>query len=220
MKKLIVFCLLVLSFSKTNAQAPLPEEGHPSLAWHMGNLTLTDGLSIKGLIKYDLRAEAVHLKTEGTIRTFMSNQIVRFDFLQANIKRERKFITIPFEEKGGYKRPKLFEVLYENEISLLAREEDNLSNWTKSDPSGVTGLRSSRSNHYAMRHRRTLPMNYDYYLLDQDKKVKPVRRGAKGVARSFDDHYEKMRSYTKRNKLNTKTLEGMISLVSYYNALD
>lgn len=182
--------------------------------WCSGSIVLNNGTSIEGELKYDLEAEAVHLKLDGTIRTFVANQIVGFNFLQPEVDRKRYFITLPFEAKGGYKRPKLFEVAYTNEVSLLVREENPYSTWTTMDPS--QDLDPVRR--YV--RRRTL-LEFDYYLSDKEGNVTMIKnKGAKAVTRSFDNHHKRLKDYIKSEKLKVKQLNDLVKLVHYYNVIE
>ena len=161
MKKIIVFSLVLASLSEISAQDTWSILEHPSQVWHTGQVLLNDGGLVKGLIKYDLASDAVHFDLDGTTRTYVANQITRFSFFQLSIKANRHFIALPFSEKGDYKRPKLFEIIYEAETSLLAREETLYSNWTKLDPDGIDGIKRTRFNGY----------NYDYFLVEQNEEI-------------------------------------------------
>ncbi|MFY0594278.1 hypothetical protein [Roseivirga sp.] len=228
MKRLAIVLFFTASFLEVNAQLStdvveqmlersIPKGsqklyGHPSQLWHEGEIVLNDGKAINGKIKYDLAADAVHFDLDGAIRTFVANQIKQFVFFQESIKGKRYFVTIPFAERGNYKRPKLFEIFYSNGTSLLAREEEILSNWTIKDPQSVDGLSRIR--------RAGRNYGYDYFLAGQDGELRKVGNGVKGVVRSFHGHHKKLRTFIKSKKLNVKETWGMVSLVEYYNTLD
>ncbi|WP_141719742.1 hypothetical protein [Roseivirga misakiensis] len=186
--------------------------GHPSQVWHEGEIFLKDGERITGRIKYDLTADAVHFDLKGATRTFVANQIQQFFFFQEANKTKRYFITLPFAERGNYKRPKLFEIFYSGDVSLLAREEAIFSNWSIRDPEGVGGVRPVRTA-----GSRT---NYDFFLIDKKGEVQMIGKGVKKVVRSFKGHHKQLRTFIKSNKLDVKNAWGMINLVEYYNTLE
>ena len=117
-KSFLTALLLLISLSMGKAQKL--EYGFPSQAWHTGELTLNDGITLEGKIKYDLETDALHLNSGGNTRTYVANQIEKFHIYQRDIKRQREFISIPFETKAGYKRPKFFEIVYQNATALSA----------------------------------------------------------------------------------------------------
>lgn len=205
--------LLVFAVSFNLGLSQKLEYGFPSQAWHKGDLTLNDGTNLDGLIKYDLESDAVHLNIDGNTRTYVANQVEKFKIYQRDVKRLRDFITIPFETKAGYKRPKFFEIVYQNETSLLAREINSYSNQTKVNSLATHGV--------GRLHRvRVGVVNYDYYLVDQQGNLKSVGKGVRGVLRAFDSHQEELKSYIRSNKLKVKEKEDMVKLVTHYNNLD
>ena len=186
------------------------EYGFPSQAWHTGELTLNDGITLEGKIKYDLETDALHLNSGGNTRTYVANQIEKFHIYQRDIKRQREFISIPFETKAGYKRPKFFEIVYQNATSLLVREVNSFSNQTRVNPLATHGV--------GRLHRvRVGVVNYDYFLVDNQGNLKLVDKGVKGVARSFENHQKELKSFIRANKLRVKEIDDMIKLVTFYN---
>ena len=94
-KSAILLVLIFLSLATVYAQSGQ----FPSQVWHKGNIYLTDGITLSGLIKYDLESNLVQLQSP------------------------RRFYSLPYAINGEYETPTFFEVLTEgNDIVLLCRE--------------------------------------------------------------------------------------------------
>lgn len=204
--------LLIIVFAFNFGIAQKLEYGFPSQAWHSGSLTLNDGTIIEGKIKYDLESDMLHLNVGGNTRTYVASQIEKFSVFQRDIKRQRDFVSIPFETKSGYKRPKLFELVYQNNISLFVREVNSYSNQTRVNPLATNGVGRLHAVRVGV-------VNYKYYLANDKGSLKPVDKGVKGVSRSFDNYQREIRSFIRSNKLKVKEIEDMVKVVSYYNTL-
>lgn len=216
MKRITLFFLITVIASALCASEIESRGGMQE--WYPGSIVLKEGETLEGEIKYDLRSDAVHLRVNQLIRTFVANQITGFNITQVDVEGKRFFISMPFEVNGGYKRPKLFEVIYINEVSLLGREEDAYSTWTTLDPTvDLTMIRRRAGRRYSSRYATS---NYDYFLSDNKGGITLMKRGVKGVTRSFDDHHKELKTYIRRNKLNIKSVYDMAKIVDYYNNIE
>ena len=101
--------LLLLMTESINAQF----YNFPSESWHRGDLVLSDGNILEGSIKYDLEADAIQLNYDNKILTYAANQLKQFRVFQEDIREYRVFYSIPYVTEYGYKRPKLFELIFE-----------------------------------------------------------------------------------------------------------
>ena len=216
MKRITLFLMITIIASALAAKEIHSNNGMQE--WYPGSIVLKEGETLEGEIKYDLRADAVHLRVNQVIRTFVANQITGFNITQVDVEGKRFFISMPFEATGGYKRPKLFEVIYINEVSLLGREEDAYSTWTTLDPSiDLANSRRRVGRRYSSRYATS---NYDYFLSDNKGGITIMKRGVKGVTRAFDNYHKELKTYIRRNKLNIKSVYDMAKIVDYYNSIE
>ncbi|MFT7149234.1 MAG: hypothetical protein ACI82Q_001091 [Nonlabens sp.] len=187
----------------------------PSEMWHVGDVVLTDGNKLEGTIKYDVLGDVIQIDLDEKIQTFAANQIQQFRIFQEDIARYRVFYTIPFLNKNGYRRPSFFELIFEGETSLLAREMILITTRPPSD-SYFSGGR--RYDPYAMQ-RNTRILDHELFLMNSDGKITQLNKKRKDVIYSFDDKYTELKKIIKSNRLKMNNIDDVAILVAEYNKL-
>jgi len=205
-----VFLLSALSVQAQNFGFQFPSE-----MWHKGEVILADGNTMQGTIKYDILGDVIQVNRDDKIQTFAANQIQQFKILQEDIGRFRSFYTIPYLNKNGYRRPKFFELIFEGETSLLAREMILITTRPPRDPYFSRGL---RYNPYAG-SRSVRILDHDLFLMNSKGKITPLNKKRKDVIYSFDDKYTDLKKIIKSNRLKMNNIDDVATLVAEYNKL-
>ena len=94
----------------------------PSEIFHEGKAILISGDTIKGKVKYDMLNDMVQVISKGVVHTLTARKLLYFIIFDETVDMYRTFYAIPYNIQPNYKVPRLFEVLYEGQLSLLARE--------------------------------------------------------------------------------------------------
>lgn len=215
MRYIIGGLLLVLFCGNLSAQRLRFQ--FPSEMWHLGELTLKDGNKLEGAIKYDLQADAIQLNVNERIQTFAANQLEKFRIFQEDIGQYRTFYSIPYMNENGYKRPKLFELVFEGNTSLLAREFISITTRTSRNPY-FRG--STRFDPYGgARSTKVRFLDHNLYLVNQDGKISLLGSSRKDVIYSFEGKHSELRRFIKKERLKMDKIEDVASLVQHYNQL-
>ena len=209
---LVSFMVLLLSSAVAQRQsAQFPEE-----MWHLGELTLRDESILKGEVKYDLQADLIQLNTGRRIRTYAANQLNKFRIFQENTGRHRTFYSIPYTNENGYRRPKLFELVFNGNTSLLAREFIAVTRRNVGPP--VQNFFSFRQNPMITSTERIL--KHRLYLINKEGKIQMLGSKRKDVIHSFESNHKELKKFIRKNRLKMGNIEDITTLVRYYNQLD
>lgn len=204
MKKLILTSLLFpLCVSILSAQQYFPSE-----VWHEGTVTTVDGDNFRGKIKYNLEADLIQFSANNTIKTFSAKKILFFEIFDAEYGRYREFYALPYQVSQNYKTPRLFEVLYENTLTLLCREEVVQQTSSIYDPFYY-------GNQFVTRYR----LDYDYYFLDQKGNIEYFSQKKDDLYEMFPRNKPEVAKYIKQNKLKPDRQRDLVRVTAYYNSL-
>jgi len=195
----LIFALLSLS---------VISQEFPSELLHEGKVTLVNGDTLEGKIKYDLENDLIQIVVNNTIQTFSARKIAFFSIYDASVDMFRTFYSIPYEIQPNYEIPLLFEVLYEGRLSLLAREVIV----TETVPQYSYAYRSS------MNMTRT-KLAYEFYFLDQKGNFVKYDLKKPQLYELMSRKEPQIKSYIKKNKLKTDSRRDLIRITAYYNAL-
>ena len=204
MKKLFL-CNFLLLATLTIVQA----QYYPAEVWHEGKLTTIDGDTYRGKIKYNLEADVLQLSTNNTIQTYSAKKILFFEIFDAEYGRYREFYALPYQVSQNYKTPMIFEVLYENTLTLLCREE------VVQETIPVYGYYSYYGNRYATRYR----LNYNYYFLDHDGNIQYYSQKKDDLYEVLKKNKPEVEKYMKKNKLKPDRQRDLVRITAYYNSL-
>ena len=180
----------------------------PSELLHEGKVTLVNGDTLKGKIKYDLENDLIQIVVNNTIQTFSARKIAFFSIYDASVDMYRSFYSIPYEIQPNYEIPLLFEVLYEGQLSLLAREVIV----TETVPQYSYAYRSS------VNMTRT-KLAYEFYFLDQKGNFVKYNLKKPQLYELMSRKEPQIKNYIKKNKLKTDSRRDIVRITAYYNAL-
>lgn len=213
------FALYILVFSLVGTL--LQAQEFPSKVFHRGEALMFDGSLKKGMIKYDLEADAILLQdsTKEGIETISAINLKAFRLLPTQNKPSRLFYVLPFQNETGYNRPKIFEVLLEDKFSLVAREYIVV----RSRPVNSSFVRMSRFDPFYSPHLddmyRQAYLSYYLYLVSPEGKVVELGSKKKDILSVFDGYYNELNSYVKDENLKMGSLDDVLQLIKYYNEL-
>ena len=180
----------------------------PSEMMHEGKVVLINGDTLKGKLKYDFENDLIQIILNGTIQTFSSRKIHFFQIYDETVDMFRNFYSIPYEVQPNYEIPLIFEVLYEGQLSLLAREQIV----TETVPQYSYAYRSS------VNMTRTR-LSYDFYFLDQKGNFTKYDLKKPQLFELMSRKEPQIKSYIKKNKLKTDSRRDLVRITAYYNAL-
>ncbi len=215
MRKFILLTLVCLSLEV------FAQQTFPSQVFHAGEVILNDGTRYRGLIQYDLGSDVILFReaTAKGLATFNANQFKTFKINQEDVEKTRVFYTLPYREDNGYRRPKIFEALYQGETSLVGREY--IIERTRPISQGFA-RRSLYDPFYDPFDRRftTKYLAYNLYLVDQKGGITILGKSRGDVIRAFEDHHSDLRKFIKQEKLKMNRIEDLTRLIRYYNSLN
>ena len=199
----VILLFIIITFSLNVFSQEFPSE-----LLHDGKVTLVNGDTLEGKIKYDLENDLIQIVVNNTIQTFSARKIAYFSIYDASVEMFRTFYSIPYEIQPNYEIPLLFEVLYEGKLSLLAREVIV----TETVPQYSYAYRSS------VNMTRT-KLAYEFYFLDQKGNFVKYNTKKPELYELMSRKEPQIKSYIKKNKLKTDSRRDLVRITAYYNAL-
>jgi len=199
-----IFSILFLS---TIISASVAQD-FPSELLHEGKVTLANGDTLSGNIKYDMENDLIQIVYKGTIQTYSARKLMYFTIYDNTVDMYRTFYSIPYEIEPNYERPLLFEVLYEGKLSLLAREKIV----TETVPQYSYAYRSS------INMTRT-KLDYEFFFLDQKGNFVKYDLKKPMLYDIMSRKEPQIKNYIKKNKLKTDSRRDLVRITAYYNAL-
>jgi len=198
---LIVMAFFTLPFSS------LAQEEFPSELWHEGKLVLLSGDVLRGKIKYNLDNDAIQINVDSRINTYSARKILYFEIFDETVDRYRQFYALPYRIRPNYKVPLLFEVLYENTLTLLCREaivQENIPQF---------------NYYYGSRYSTRLRLVYEYYFLDKDGEIVKYTQKKEDLYTILTKNQDELEKYIKKNSLRYDRQRDLVRITAYYNSL-
>ncbi|MFT6873855.1 MAG: hypothetical protein ACJAVN_002879 [Roseivirga sp.] len=175
-----------------------------STEWKRGKVLLSDSSLKEGLVSYNIAKDIVQVDSGDSLQIFSANQIWNFevyedlsqvkrnsDGLKVELKTKRTwYFSLPYAEKNGYLRPKIFELVVIGNTSLLRR-------WA----------------HGTARYDRKL------YLINDEGKITQIKKRRGSVIKAFDGKHEELKKIAREERLDMYVLGDVIRLVEAYNQL-
>ena len=178
----------------------------PSEVWHEGELTLLNGEKQRGQIKYNLEADVIQLNTDNTIQTYGARKILFFEIYDQEYGRYRQFYALPYETNGNYQVPRLFEVLHENTMTLLCREE-------------ITQENIPQYGYYGNRMGSRPRLVYHYFFLNQGGGIVRYSQKKDDLYTILHQNQDEIHRYIKKNRLKHDRQGDLVRITAYYNTL-
>lgn len=211
MKRFLIIGL-ILSAAGLHAQV-FPQDN-----WYVGEVTLTTGDTKKGVIKYDLTANSIQINSDDRTETYHANQFYTFQIFMKKEKIMRYFYVLPHANESGYKRPTIFELIYEGKISLLAREYIATRSINNS-----SGLYGNGFNDFTNPYSRTFRQQYlafKLFLVDNQGRITVLNSKKNDVVAALGNHQKEMKRFIKDKKLKMDNVMDMAELIEFYNQVD
>jgi len=197
-----VFIWVMLLFA-LSAKAQFPSE-----IWHDGEIVLTDGDTLEGLVKYNLETDIIQFsKDKKTIKTYTARKIVHFEIFDQTSDRYRNFYVLPYNLNGNYKAPIIFELIYEgSKMSMLSREavEYEVTNY----PYSVAGTYS-----------RMVLVYTNYFLTADGNIVKFSGKKKDLIHGPMSKRSTEIKKFIKTNNIRLDRRSDLVKVVAYYNSL-
>lgn len=201
--KRVIFLICWLPWLCTSGYA---QQYFPSEVWHEGRVSLLNGEELRGKIKYNFEADVIQLSSNNTIQTYGARQLLAFEIFDEEYGRYRQFFALPYQVSTSYKVPMLFEVLYENTLTLLSREtveQETVPQYTYYGPQ------------YGSRQR----LAYEYYFLSPDGEIARYSQKKDELYQIMAQHQAEMRQFIKTNRLKHDRRSDLVRITAYYNEL-
>ncbi|MDA1120573.1 MAG: hypothetical protein O2887_08800 [Bacteroidetes bacterium] len=195
----LIFGFLFILFSA----GPLIGQYFPSEMWHEGYLVISSGDTLKGKIKYNLDNDAVQLERYNRIQAFSSRNVTFFEIFDLVTENYRQFYSIPYKVNMDYKVPRLFEMLYLGELSLVAREmivQEAIS--------------ATMSPLYGTRQR----LSHKFFFVYKDGRVSNYEGKKNELLFIMRDKSKDIKNYIKKNKLRTDRLQDLVRITAFYDS--
>ncbi len=180
-------------------------------AWHEGEITLFNGESYTGLIKYNLENNSLQLRLpNNVVKTYSSHNTESFEFLDFVSKMPRAFFSLPYQRTVGYDSPVFFELLADgNKVALLNRE----SVIQRSTPMYSYGLGTPMFSN--------VPVLVDsyFFLVKKDGRVVKFTDKKDDLLALLHDKREKISSFMQEKKTDVTRRIDLMQVIDYYNSL-
>lgn len=212
LKRVLIVLLLAVIAYQVNGQS------FPQNNWYAGGVSLSTGEEKQGTIKYDLETNTIQLQWNNKIETYHASQFITFSIYLESEDLNRTFYVLPFANAAGYKRPTIFELIMEGEISLLAREYIGTRN--DSVNNGFIGSRWGAFNNPFPTTFTTQYLAFRLYLVDKKGNVTSLSNNRKDVIAAFGDHQKELKRYIKEQKIKVDQVADVAQLVNYFNDLN
>lgn len=206
MRKVCLIILFIIGFSHIN---PVLAQYFPSEVWHEGQVTLLSGEKHEGKIKYNFDADLLQLNENSRIRTYSARKILFFEIYDQELGRYRQFYALPYNIRPNYKVPMIFEVLYENTLTLMAREK------VVQETIPQYGYFNYFGNGPATRFR----LDFDYYFLNSQGDITPYTQKKDDLYEILSKHRDEVERYVKENRLKHDRHRDLVRITAYYNSL-
>lgn len=220
MKKYILpLCLLCLYDFSTSIYA----QDLSMYKWHIGELDLTIGETLKGEIKYNLERHWLEYRKDNVHRVFSSVNVTAFQIIDALTGEYRTFISLPISQSRRYKRKLFFELLSQGAVSLFCRDKvvtkvqvDNASSFPlKSNRFGI----NSYGNTTGDRIRRIRTVGYDYYYVGKKNQVSAFEPTEENIFELMSSRKQKIEKFIEDNNLDLSEKTDLTIIFNYYNDL-
>lgn len=208
--------------------------------WFDGQVILTDGEAVKGKLSYysDKKTGLLQINTGSKVLSFDANQIVSFSFYDHELKRHRRFYSLPYPLAGqNYDIMLFFEANFEGPyLSLLSKTEFKTETRTANPyPYRYRGYYIPRwyNDPYSSRSYNVMVPYETLYLVTPESSIEDYSQ-ATPVAEhriryrkaDFDlllkmmgDQRREMEKFIEEHDLSHREKTDLIKIIQYYNQL-
>lgn len=234
MKTTTAILLLIVSSTMSYGQGDLAETMLPAIQWSKGNLVLTDGTQLSGMLKYNDRVGLLTFEDgTGDNRTFTARTLSTFEYLDERVSRKRVFYSIEYgdPERQGSKRSFVFELLQEFDDYALLSRFDPMDVRQVVAPVSFTSMPATSSP------RTIIDLAETVYILTPEGDIQPIfrlsefitdggvfdseRKKRKIIDRMLmpyfnDEAYVEMMDFVDEEKMDIWEKEDFIKALSHY----
>lgn len=194
----IVILLMLISFSGFSQRWPFE-------LWHEGKVILSDGDTIKGLVKYDVQQEIVQFaRNDRNSLVYSARQVLYFEIFDNTVHQYRQFFALPYSPSGSYAAPVFFELLSEGKLTLLTKEE--------------LQYRSVPVGYYGGSYTRQVLVNH-FFLMDDKGVIAPFTGKKHDLLQLMGRSADAVEEFMRKNRLKIEDKADFAQVVSYYNSL-
>ncbi|MEM9674185.1 MAG: hypothetical protein AAF992_16455 [Bacteroidota bacterium] len=173
--------------------------------WCTGRVTLENDVVLEGDISYDLKFEALQVKTGNVTRTFTAENITVFEMFDPIKYRHRKYVAVDHIMDEGYKRKTFFEVLADGEITILRKSRY---------------LRRPRiTEDFRAPHIYLNAVCRHTYYIYQGEQFAEIEDFKSQVLPLMQSHRKKVDDYVRRCELKLQEIHEQMRVVILYNQL-
>jgi len=198
----------LLSIALLAASVNLFGQEFPSEIFHEGKVILQSGDTIKGKTKYDMQNDMVQVISGNVVHTLTSRKVLFFTIFDETVDMHRTFYSLPYNVQSDYRVHMLFEVLYEGELSLLAREaivQETVPQYSNLYRSSMNMTRTK--------------LSYEYFYLDKKGVFKKYNKKRNELLTIMHRKSPQIKQYIKKNNLKVDLRRDLVRITAYYNAI-
>lgn len=177
-------------------------------SWHDGFLVTVEQDTLTGQINYDMETNMVQIASGKSVKAYSAYKAFYFEIFDNVYHSYRQFYTIPYNLKGNYETPVIFELLYEGGVSLLAREKVVQETVTSSNPFWSAGPRMVQNS-----------VDYNFFFLDKKGNITYFGGSKNDLLQIMQSKRDKVKDFIRSNRLQTNELKDLIRITSFYNSI-
>ena len=197
--------IIALLFFQLAMVRPGMAQNWPSELWHDGKIVLTNGDTLRGLIKYDLQQDLVQYTLEDKrTEAFSARKIMFFEIFDETVRQYRQFFALPYTTTTGYRAPVFFELLADGKLTLLSRES--------------LEYRTYNSPYYLGGYSRQM-LVYKFYFLDEKGNIIEFAGNKADLLNLMGRKSDDVEKYIKEHKLKVDDKYDFARIVAYYNSI-
>jgi hypothetical protein len=171
--------------------------------WHDGKIVLTEGDTLRGMVKYDMQQDLVQYSVrDSKPEVYTARKIMFFEIFDETTHRYRRFFSLPYAINPGYKSMIFFELLEEGKMTLLAREY----------------LEYKNQNSMYITYAR-LVLSYKYFFLNENGEIEEFKGSKSDLLDLMGKKADEVDKFIRKNKLRFEYREDLIRIIDFYNSL-
>ncbi|MEM6841570.1 MAG: hypothetical protein AAF632_05055 [Bacteroidota bacterium] len=200
MKYIIGLLLFTINIQLVNATS-FPQSG----VWCTGKVKLDNDVVLEGEISYDLKFEAIQIKTGELVQTYTAENIVDFEIFDPIKYRHRKYVAVDHSMKEGYKRKTFFEVLSDGKITILRKSKYVRRPRVTED---------YRAPHVYL----NAVCRHTYYVYHQNKFTE-IEDFQAQIIPLMNSHEQEVSAYVEKCRLKLREIHEQMRVINLYNQL-
>jgi hypothetical protein len=175
--------------------------------WHDGKIVLTEGDTLKGMIKYDMQQDIVqYTLKDQTVDAFSARKVLFFEIFDKTVNKYRQFYALPYTavQPSNYKTLVFFELLENGPMTLLTRE--------------AIEYRTSSYGFYGGTYTRQILVN-KFFFLDEKGEISEFTGNKNDLLNMFGKKSDEVEKYMRENRLKIDEKYDFARIVAYYNSI-